>query len=186
MSDQEKDASGINTDGGAYIGGNVNTNGGDFVGRDKTVQGDEVHGDKVMGDKIMGDKVDKKVEGDQISVGNIEGSQGIAIGRGAEAHVSIQQGATGAELVQLLSPLRSEIEKIDNKDALAALNAKVTALEAEVSKGDEAEDDKMANLIQDVAELAPSVVETLVGLFTSSALAKLAGGATKFVIGRIK
>jgi hypothetical protein len=27
----------INTDGGAYIGGNVNTSGGDFIGRDKKI-----------------------------------------------------------------------------------------------------------------------------------------------------
>ena len=43
----------INTDGGAYIGGNVSV-GGEFVGRDKIVHGDEVKGDKIGGDKIQG------------------------------------------------------------------------------------------------------------------------------------
>jgi|GEM_PF-3710264 len=50
----------IDTDGGAFIGGNVSV-GGNFTGRDsvthhRTVQGDEIHGDKVAGDKVAGDK----------------------------------------------------------------------------------------------------------------------------------
>ncbi len=43
----------INTDGGAYIGGNVSV-GGEFVGRDKIVHGDEVKGDKIGGHKVQG------------------------------------------------------------------------------------------------------------------------------------
>ncbi len=39
MADKKQDKPGVNTDGGAYIGGNVNTGGGDFVGRDKKVGG---------------------------------------------------------------------------------------------------------------------------------------------------
>ncbi len=37
----------MDTQGGAYVAGNVTTSGGDFVGRDKIVHGDEVRGDKV-------------------------------------------------------------------------------------------------------------------------------------------
>jgi len=50
---------GINTQGGAFVRGNVNTGGGDFVGRDKIVHGDEVRGDKIGGDKIGGDSIDR-------------------------------------------------------------------------------------------------------------------------------
>lgn len=35
MTNKKKDTRSVNTEGGAYIGGNVNTSGGDFVGRDK-------------------------------------------------------------------------------------------------------------------------------------------------------
>jgi hypothetical protein len=37
MTKRKTPIQGVNTDGGAYIGGNVNTKGGDFVGRDKSV-----------------------------------------------------------------------------------------------------------------------------------------------------
>ncbi len=44
------------------------------------VQGDYIAGDKAGGDKVKGDK---------ITVGNISGSTGVAIGRGASAQVTI-------------------------------------------------------------------------------------------------
>ena len=43
----------VNTDGGAYIGGNVSV-GGEFVGRDKIVEGDKVQGDKIQGNVTIG------------------------------------------------------------------------------------------------------------------------------------
>ena len=68
------------------IGDNINTGGGDYVSGHK---GDVVHGDKFTGDKVGGDKVmGDKIGGDNISVGNISGGSGIAIGRGAAAHVN--------------------------------------------------------------------------------------------------
>ena len=67
----------VDTDGAAYVRGNVTT-GGDFVGRDKTVHGD------------------------QINMGNVSGA-GIAIGRGA--HASVTQGVSPSELEPLFEHL---------------------------------------------------------------------------------
>lgn len=58
-------------------------------GADTPVNQYHVYGDMVQGDKIGGDKV----EGDKITVGNISNAQGIAIGRGAKAEVTIQHGS---------------------------------------------------------------------------------------------
>jgi hypothetical protein len=44
----------------------------------------------------------------------------------------------------------------------------------------------MADLISDIADAAPSVVEGLVNLFTNAVLAKVAGSATKYVLRRIR
>ncbi|MEZ4661746.1 MAG: caspase family protein [Caldilineaceae bacterium] len=94
----------VDTGGAAYIRGNVRT-GGDFVGRDKVVQGDDVRGDKFTGDKVAGDKFtgDKvmgdKTEGDQISVGNISGGTGLAIGRNASSTVNQQGDQVGGNKV---------------------------------------------------------------------------------------
>jgi hypothetical protein len=151
---------------GSIVTGTV-TAGRDFAGRDRVVQGDEVHGDKVKGDKI--------------SVGNISGGQGIAIGRGARSDVRIQQGPTVDELAPLFAPLLAEAAR-ENAAAVAQLQA----LKAEVEKGEEADDDKMADLIGDIAEAAPSVVEGIVNLFTNSVVAKVAGGATKYVLRRLR
>lgn len=66
----------INTGGGAYIAGNVKVEGGgDFVGRDQNIYRDEVKGNKIVG-------------GDEITVGDISGSTGVAIGRDAQATIN--------------------------------------------------------------------------------------------------
>jgi hypothetical protein len=163
----------IKKEGGIHIDGGFNMSGGSFVGGDsKVVHGDEVHGDKVGGDKVKGDK---------ISVGNISGSQGIAIGRGARADVRIKQGPTVDELAHLFAPLLAEAAW-ENVTAVSQLQA----LKAEVEKGEEADDDKMADLIGDIAEAAPLVVAGIVNLFTNSVVANVAGGATKYVLRRLK
>ena len=154
-----------------HMGDKVEMGSGDYVKGDKNIHGDVVQGDKVMGDKV---------EGDSISVGNISGSQGIAIGRGAKAEVNIQQGMPADQLNQLFAPL---LEKVGgNETAVSNLEA----LKAEAGKGEEANDEKMAGLIEDIADAAPSVVEGIVNLFTNSIIAKAAGGATKYVLKRIR
>ena len=157
----------IDTSGGSYIEGDINTGGGDFVGRDKVV-----HGDKVMGDKVGGDK---------ITIGDISGGQGIAIGRGASANVSIQQGLSGSELNQLFEPL---LQSVAQQDPTAV--AQVQALKAEVDKGEEADDEKMADLISIIADAAPAAVEGILKLFTNSIIAETAGGATNYILKRIR
>lgn len=129
--------------------------------------GDVVHGDKVGGDNI--------------SVGDISGSQGIAIGRNARAQVHIQQGLDESELAQLFAPLLAAVARYD-----VTVVPQVQALQTEVARGEEADDEKVADLIGDIAGAAPAVVETLANLFTNSVVAKAAGGATKYVLRRLR
>jgi hypothetical protein len=136
------------------------------------VYGDIVHGDKVSGDKVNGDK---------ITVGDISGSTGVAIGSGASANVHTQQGLAGDELNQLFAPLLAEVARHDPVSV-----PQVQALKAEVEKGEEADDEKMADLISEIAEAAPSVVESIVNLFTNSVVAKVAGGATNYILKRLR
>ncbi|MBK9054263.1 MAG: CHAT domain-containing protein [Chloroflexi bacterium] len=150
----------------------INSEGGDVIAGDKHIHGAEVHGDKVGGDKV---------EGDKITVGNITGSQGIAIGRGARANVRIQYGPAGNELAALFAPLLAQAAR-ENVTAVAQLQA----LKAEVAKGENADDDNMADLIGDIARAAPAVVEGLVNLFINTVISKVAGGATKYVLRRLR
>jgi hypothetical protein len=48
-----------------------------------------------------------------------------------------------------------------------------------------ADDAKVAGLIQDLADMVPAAVETIVSLFSSLPLSVKTGGTTKFVLGRI-
>ena len=141
------------------------------------VHGDIVHGDKTGGDKVGGDK---------ITVGDISGSQGIAIGRGASANVSIQQGISGEELAKLFAPLTQQVTQAAPPEKKEEVVAKVKALEKETAKGEEADDEAVADLVQDIVDIVPEAVETITGLFTNSIISRSAGAATKFVLKRIR
>jgi hypothetical protein len=164
----------VKKEGGIHFGdGNTATFQGPVAGGDQTIHhGDAVHGDKVGGDKVGGDK---------ISVGDISGSQGIAIGREARADVRIQQGPAMDELTPLFAPL---LQQVAQQDATAV--AQVKALQAEAARGEEADDEKMADLIESIAAAAPTAVAELVNLFTNSLVAKAAGAATKYMLKRIR
>jgi hypothetical protein len=145
----------IDTGGGAFVGGNVNTGGGDFVGRDKVVHGDEVHGDKVGGDKI--------------TVGDISGSSGVAIGRGARATVT--HGLGGDELASLFAAVYRQVEArredpdVD-KEELAGV---VQQVEAEAAKGEAANPAKVERWLGNLAAMAPDILDVTVACLTNPA-----------------
>lgn len=151
---------------GTYIG-NIETGGGDFVGRDS------VSGDKVMGDKIGGDK---------ISVGDISGS-GIAIGRGASASVSSWY-LGGDELERLFAPLAAAVKQAPTQNQAEAQD-KLHQLEMEVAKGHDADDVRMAGLIDDIVRLVPDAGEAIISIFGSPSLAGIAGPVTDFILTRL-
>lgn len=171
----------IDTGGGAYIGGNLDVGGGGFVGRDKVVHGDEVHGDKVAGDKVIGDKV----KGDQITTGDIAGT-GIAIGRNATANVNQMSSQNDpAAIAAALAPLLTAIQAAP-ADVQPKATEKITALQAEATKGKDADDETVGGLIQDLADLVPGAVSAIGTIFAGPVLANLVGPATKFVLNRLK
>jgi hypothetical protein len=139
-------------------------------------QGDVVHGDKVSGDKVGGDK---------ISVGNISGSTGVAIGRGASANVNIQQGMPPEQLNALFAPLLAQVQQAPPEQQ-PVVEEKVQQLKEEAAKGEKAEDETVANLIQDIADILPDAVEAITGIFTNTIVSKSAGAATKFILGRLR
>jgi len=144
----------IDTGGGAYVGGDVRIEGGDFVGRDKVVYGDEVHGNKVGGDKI--------------TVGNISGSAGIAIGRGAQATV-VQEGLDANEIARLFAIVYRRIEarpddpNVD-KEELTGITQEI---QREIAKGDAANPNKVERWLRALALMASDILEVTVACLTS-------------------
>jgi hypothetical protein len=145
----------VDTGSGAYVGGSVDTGGGDFVGRDKVIHGDEVRGDKVGGDKI--------------TVGDISGSSGIAIGRGAQA--SVTQGLSSDEIAQLFAAVYQQIEArpedpdVDKEELIET----VQKIQGEVAKREEANPNRVERWLKTLAIMADDIFEVTVACLTSPA-----------------
>lgn len=169
----------VDTGGGAFIAGGLNTGGGDFTGRDRIVKGDEVKGDKVMGDKVAGNKVG----GDSYSVGNISGSQGVAIGRNAQSNVNVQNGGADDILAALQPILLAAQNAPDDKRAEAVENA--NALKTEISKGNAADDGIVAEIVGKLGDLLPNAVTAIGTAFGQPVLAALAGPVTKHFLKKL-
>ena len=135
------------------------TTGGDFVGRDKTVHGD------------------------QINMGNVSGA-GIAIGRGA--HASVTQGVSPSELEPLFEQLLGTVRQHAPADQQAAAVEQVQALKAEVAKGKQAEDRKIAKIVDGLVDMVPKAVGAILSTFGSPILDGIAGPVTTFVLDKLK
>ncbi|RLT37445.1 MAG: caspase family protein [Chloroflexi bacterium] len=137
---------------------NVNTGGGTYAARDINVSG---------GDFIGRDKVN--VSGGFYQPGGTVGTVNQAAG----------------DLTQHFAPLEAAVRAAPAETRQQA-QAKVEELKAETAKGERADDGKMADLVGELGGLVPGAVEALVGLFAPAALGKLAGGATKYVLGKLR
>jgi len=165
----------VHTGGAAFVGGGVHTGGGHFVGGDMTVQGDMVGGDKVGGDKVGGDK---------FSVGDVSGT-GVAIGTGASA--SVQMGLAAAEVAQALAPVLTAVQQsADDAATQAAAMQEIEKLKAELAKGKDADDSRIAGILDDLAKLVPGAVAAVVSAFGTPLLAGIAGPVTQFVLNQFK
>lgn len=154
---------------GPVVGGNVgrigdthttrtvHTGGGAYVERDVNISG---------GDFVGRDKVN--VSGGFYQPGWNVGTVNQAMGN----------------LTQHFTALEAAVQNAPPENRPQA-QAKVEELKAEAAKGDSADDEKVAGLVEEVGELVPGAVEALVGLFAPSALGKLAGGATKYVLRKL-
>jgi hypothetical protein len=158
----------IDTGGGALITGNVNTGGGAFVGRDVNIGGDYVKGDKVTGDVI--------------NVGNISGSQGIAIGRGSS--VEIQHGMGSDEAARLFEAVYLKIETRPEDPSVEKEELKQTVerIQDEAGRGGQANPGKIERWLRALGEAAPDIlVATVRALHSSRVNPSVQGVAEKFL-----
>jgi hypothetical protein len=120
-------------------------------------------------------------QGDNITVGNITGSSGIAIGREAKATVTttVTGGGTGG------GSLFGQLQALVAREA-PGLAGKVAELQAQTARGAAADDNTVAGLIADLAQGAPGAGGLLKAIMTGPDGTAAAGGpATKFVVGRL-
>jgi len=108
-----------------------------------------------------------QVGGDQISVGDISGSQGVAIGRGAR--VEIRSGIDTKELAQLFSPIYKKIESRPSDPSVEKeeITDRVKRIEKEVAIGEKAEPTKVERWLRNLAAMAPDILDVTVAALTS-------------------
>ncbi|MEI7848496.1 MAG: hypothetical protein WCK35_22030 [Chloroflexota bacterium] len=128
---KQQKAEQVNTEGGAYVHGNVNTGGGDFVGRDKKVSGGERS--VVIGGNATGSPI---VVGDHNTVTNTNTHNNIF----APVYRAIQQAA-----------LPTQVK--------ADLQAEVKEIEAEVVKGELLDESFLARRLRNLKRMAPEIAE---------------------------
>jgi hypothetical protein len=123
---------------------------------------------KIGGDIVQGDKVTTTTHtGDNITVGDITGSSGIAIGRGAQATVTT--GASAAELAKVFADIYKKIEarpadpNVDKEE----VKQDVRRIEQEVAKGEEANASKVERWLKGLADMAPDIFEVTAAALTS-------------------
>ncbi len=115
--------------------------------------GDVVHGDKFGVDKI--------------SVGDISGSQGIAIGRGARATVtSYQSGADTEAIAAAFAKLHQAVSESQASAAQKAVAQQaLEKLDHEAQKGESADEAEVQQWFQVLATMLPDIAEGAIDKF---------------------
>lgn len=155
----EQRFSSVDTGGGPYVAGTIDTGGGDAV-----LDKQEVHGDLTRGDKI--------------TTGDISDSA-VAVGRGSQ--VTVSQGLTGEQVAALFVPLVEAIQQAPPEQRAEAMKLELE-LEVEVTKGEKADDGRMATLLNGLLSLVPGAVGAAVSIFATPVLSGIAGQVTQLVL----
>lgn len=121
--------------------------------------------------------------GTQITTGNVSGN-GIAIGPGA--HSSVTQGIAARDLASLFAPVLAAVAQHSPLDKKAEAVRQVHELKAEAEKGKQADDSRLARIIDGLAAMVPDAVGAVINLFATPLLAGVAGPVTKFVLAKLK
>lgn len=116
------------------------------------------YGDVVQGDKVSGDK---------ISVGNISGSQGIAIGRGAWATVTSNQGEADAEAIAAAFArlYQAVSESLASAAQKAVAQQALEKLDQEAQKGESANEAEVQQWFHVLATMLPDIAEVAIDTF---------------------
>jgi len=107
--------------------------------------------------------------GDEISVGDVRDSQGIAIGRKVTA--SVQQGLTADEVATLFTKIYDAIEhRLPDPDVdKDEIKETVKRIEGEVAKGEVANPGKIERWLKTLKLMAPDIFEVAVAAWANPA-----------------
>lgn len=116
-------------------------------------------------------------------VGHDKTTAGVAIGAGASAQV----GLSAAALAQALAPIVAAVQtSVADPAVQAVAMQEIEKLQAELARGTDADDARIAGILDGLANLPPGAVAALVRAFGAPLLAGSAGPVTQFVLGQFR
>lgn len=128
--------------------------------------------------------IDKKIDtGGGAYVGGNVHAGGDFVGRD---QTKIAHGVSPGDLELLFRPLWETIEQQAPPAKHADATQQVEQLKAEVAKDDQADDGRIARIIEGLVEMVPGAIGSIVGLFATPILAGVAGPVTKYVLDKLK
>jgi hypothetical protein len=98
----------------------------------------------------------------------------------------ITQGIAPGDLASLFAPLFAAVAQLAPADQRTEAVQQVDALKAEVAKDKDADDSKLAQIVDGLAAMIPGAIGTIVSLFATPVLKDVAGKVTKYVLDKLK
>jgi hypothetical protein len=98
----------------------------------------------------------------------------------------ITEGVSGRDLESLFAPVLALVAEQAPSDKRAAAVQQVQELKAEVAKREQADDSKVATIVDGLVGLVPQAVGAIVSTFAMPILSGIAGPVTKFVLNRLQ
>jgi len=128
----------------------------------------------------MSDRTGGNQGGGIINSGTMDSGGGDIVGRD-----KIVGAPSAADLDAALRPLLDAV-KAAPAGTREAAEGKIDALRLEAAKGDGAEDDAVAEIVEGLVELVPGAAGAAISAFGFPALGGIAGAATKYVLGKLQ
>jgi hypothetical protein len=116
--------------------------------------------------------------------GSVQTGGGDFVGRDK---ITVQQGIGGDELTRALAPVLQAVQQAHGDDATrAAAQQALAELQQELAAGKNADDSRIAGILDGLANLVPTAISTVVSAFGTPLLAGIAGPVTQFVLAQLR
>jgi hypothetical protein len=136
------------------------------------------------------DKPDEKTpqQPPHVQEGGIQFHGDVKIDRsqfaGRDLYITQQTGISAEEFNQLFDPLLEAIRQAP-AEVQEPATQEVEALKEELSKGDKADDNRVAKLVDNRVGMVPGAVSAVASMFATPLLKNLVGPVTQFVLGKL-
>lgn len=156
----------------------------DTLEADSNVMAKNISGSNVTQTETLSTQIGvDKIRGDQYQVGSISGTD-IFVGQSQQASINIASVSSQTALEPMFEPLIATLQDLPSSQKDVATQ-KAMALRAEVARGDDADDEVIAGLLQDLVSTAPDIIKTIRTVFHTPPAGIRIGPATRYVLKRM-